>query len=78
MKKSDGVEDIVSWMKEQIKEQKKAVDEAKKYVRAFGCYEDCGDSYRSDLAAEEAKLNVMVAWKISTEKYMKKLRHEGN
>lgn len=75
--KSEGVKDIVEWMKEQIKLQKLEVDEASKRQRTFGMFEDCGASYDSAAAAEKAKLDVMVSWKISTEKYMKKLRHQG-
>lgn len=75
--KSEGVKDIVKWMEEQIKVQKASVEDAKRSVRAFGMYEDCGSSYYEQLAVEEGKLNAMVSWKISTEKYMKKLRHQG-
>lgn len=31
----------------------------------------------SDMGAEPAVLDQMIAWKISTEKYMKKLQHNG-
>ena len=65
MSKSDGVADIVKWMEGQIKEQKKRLDEV-------------SHIYDASRFEEQTRLNVMVSWKISTEKYMKKLRHEGN
>jgi hypothetical protein len=60
--KSEGVRDIVKWMEQQIKEKKK---EMKDYIG----WEDMGN--------KQSELDQMISWKISTEKYMKKLQHQG-
>lgn len=60
--KSEGVRDIVKWMDQQIKDKK---NQMKDY------------DVWSDMGAEAAVLDQMIAWKISTEKYMKKLQHNG-
>ncbi|MGL4583645.1 MAG: hypothetical protein ACRCVU_11775 [Flavobacterium sp.] len=75
--KSEGVRDIVKWMQEKIKEQKLNVQQAVKDVSHLGHFEDCGDYYHSKLNKEQAILVMMVSWKASTEKYMKKLQHNG-
>ena len=75
--KADGVSDIVKWMDEQLKAQTKAVESARKDRASFGMYEDCGEFYVTRVYEEEARLATMLSWKISTEKYMKKLRHEA-
>lgn len=61
--KSDGVKDVVKWMEEQIKLKKASM----------------GKDYSAwdDLGVGQSELAVMVSWKISTEKYMKKLKHNG-
>ncbi len=74
--KSEGVKDIVKWLEGQIKEQKAVVERAERDNRSLGMYEDCGDYYRENLAVARAKMDTLVSVKISTEKYMKKLRHE--
>ena len=75
-RKSDGVQDIVRWLEQRCKELKAEVEAAEKNVRAFGMYEDCGPGYYEQLAEAKAELRQAVSIKISTEKYMKKLRHE--
>ena len=60
--KSEGVKDIVKWMEDQIKDKKESMEN-------YSVWDDMG------LAASE--LNVMISWKVSTEKYMKKLKHQG-
>lgn len=60
--KSEGVRDVVKWMEKQIKDKR---NQMKDY-----------DPW-SYMGAEDAILNQMIAWKISTEKYMKKLQHNG-
>ena len=60
--KSEGVRDIVKWMEQQIKEKKQ---EMKDYV-GWG-----------DMGNKQSELDQMISWKISTEKYMKKLKHQG-
>ena len=75
MSKSDGVADIVKWMEAQIKEQKKRLDEANS---KHSCIQEVGDFFDACKREEAVRMETMVSWKISTEKYMKKLRHEGN
>ena len=74
--KSEGVKDIVKWLEGQINEQKAEIERAERENRSYGMYEDCGDFYREKLVEARTKLNTLVSVKISTEKYMKKLRHE--
>lgn len=70
MKASDVLKDQVKWLKERCKAIN--VEIATNSREFSGWY---GDTYGDNL---KAKLNECVAIKISTEKYMKKLRHEGN
>ena len=60
--KSEGVKDIVEWMEDRIKDKKESMEN-------YSVWDDMG------LAASE--LNVMISWKVSTEKYMKKLKYQG-
>lgn len=60
--KSDGVKDILEWMEKEIKEHKKGM---------------VGYSGWDDYAHKQVELDLMIKWKISTEKYMKKLKHQG-
>jgi hypothetical protein len=73
-KKSDGVQDMVRWMNEQIKIQRERVLEAK---NASSFSYDQGESIDRRREEETTRLRTMVEWKISTEKYMKKLRHQA-
>ena len=75
--KSEGVKDIVQWLEEQCKKAKLEVENAKTDKRNFGMYEDCGEFYETELLLAEKHLKTLVQVKISTEKYMKKLRHQG-
>lgn len=75
--KSEGVKDVVKWMEEQIKSQNVIVKAAEKDRLNFGMYEDCGDHYETSVRVQEAVLSQMISWKISTEKYMKKIKHNG-
>lgn len=75
--KSEGVKDIVKWLEEQCKEAKKDMLQAKEDKRQFGIFEDCGEFYETEYLLAEKKLETLVQVKISTEKYMKKLRHQG-
>jgi hypothetical protein len=81
--KSDGVRDVFKWMEKQCKEQKERVNLAeKKYneTKRFCQFEDeeciLVDA-KIDLEREKAKLDALVKSKISIEKYMKKLKHQG-
>jgi predicted RNase H-like nuclease (RuvC/YqgF family) len=75
--KSEGVKDIVEWLEDKCKEAKAKVEAAERSNRALGMYEDCGDFYRENLIEARARLSTLVEVKIGAEKYMKKLRHEG-
>lgn len=74
MKKSDGVFEVVEWMKAELKKQKAVVDEANKHHSSIATVGDFYDECRRE---EEIRLRTMVSWMVSTEKYAKKLRHEG-
>jgi hypothetical protein len=70
MKASDVLKVQVKWLKERCKSIKKEIDENNKNKSIW--YEDYyGDKLK-------AALDECVAIKISTEKYMKKLRHQEN
>lgn len=60
--KSEGVKDIVEWMNKEIKAKQEK-------MKDYSAWDDYG--------AAGAELAQMVKWKISTEKYMKKLKHQG-
>lgn len=70
------LKDMVVWMEDQLKAQKREVLSARQDVSSFGVFSDCGDSYRERLQYEEGKLAGMVRFKQATEKYIKKLQHE--
>lgn len=75
--KSDGVKDVVKWLEEECKKAKKDIEQAREDKRSFGIFEDCGEFYETELLLAEQRLKTLVQVKISTEKYMKKLRHQG-
>lgn len=81
--KSDGVEDIYKWLKDKCKEQKAKVQMAEKEYEETKktCYfedEQCLiDSAKMNVETTKARLNAFVEVKIGVEKYMKKLRYEG-
>lgn len=81
--KSDGVEDVFKWLKNKCKEEKKKVQIAEKEYEETKrtCYfedEQCLiDSAEIDMERAKARLSAMVEVKIGVEKYMKKLRYEG-
>lgn len=60
--KSEGVKDIVEWMKQEIKAKQQDIKDYPGF---------------NDYGVMHAELAQMVKWKISTEKYMKKLKHQG-
>lgn len=70
MKASDVLKQQVKWLKERCKTIKKEID--KNNINKSMWYED----YYGDRL--KAQLDECVAIKISTEKFMKKLRHEEN
>lgn len=78
--KSDGVEDVFKWMEGKCKEQKKVLE----FTEAR--YEEVKRDYMSEEALYDAKadvrcarerLNAYVDIKAGVEKYMKKLRYQG-
>ena len=82
--KSEGVKDVFKWLETECKQQKKKVDNAEKaYLKSkeeWGMYEDTQclvDSAERNLERAIERLNTLVDVKISVEKYMKKLRHQG-
>ena len=82
--KSDGVEDIFKWMKDKCKEQKQVVEQSRKNLeketKEWSGFDDTQcfiDAAKVNLEREEAKLAAFVEVKIGVEKYMKKLRHQG-
>ena len=70
--KSDGVEDIFHWLEQKCKNQKKIVDELEDERHSHW-----GFLVEDDLELAQVRLQVMVDIKIGVEKYMKKLRHQG-
>ena len=80
--KSDGVQDIFTWLKTKCKEENTKVQIAEEeYEEAKRTYhfedEQCLiDSAERNVEIAKARLNAIVEVKIGVEKYMKKLRHE--
>lgn len=83
-KKSDGVKDVFKWLKKKCKEQKQEVikaqnefEEAKKQWSGFDDTQCIIDGAEINLARAEERLRAYVDIKIGVEKYMKKLKHQG-
>ena len=72
--KSDGVKDVFKWLEQKCKDQKKVVDDLEEQGRG-----PWGFLYRDseELIREKERLKAYVDIKIGVEKYMKKLRHQG-
>lgn len=70
-KPSDVVRDHFKWLQQRCKDLKKDLDEHK--ASRSGWWYD-SDPYGDNL---QSRLDECVRIKVSTEKYMKKLRHEG-
>lgn len=68
--KSDGVKDVLKLIEKRCKELNKQIDDEKRGYDSW--YSD--DAY---LRVLKVRLDECVALKISTEKYMKKLRYQG-
>ena len=72
MKASEALKSHVKWLNDRCKSLKKELDEH--ISESSGWWYD-SDPYGDDL---KSRLDECVRIKVSTEKYMKKLRHEGN
>lgn len=68
-KKSDGVKDILEWLETRCKVLKQELEESKKNRNLFQ------DTYFLD--QDETRLQEAVNIKVSVEKYMKRLKHQG-
>jgi hypothetical protein len=81
--KSDGVKDVFKWIEQKCKEQKKIVDTAEEERRAnigWRLFEDTQCLYDDadlELKLANERLKTLVEVKIGVEKYMKKLKHNG-
>lgn len=73
--KSEGVKDVVKWLEEECKKAKKNVEYCKSERK--GCHYTMFDYYEENIKIAEARLDELVRVKKSTEKYMKKLRYQG-
>lgn len=73
--KSEGVKDIFKWLEAECKKAKINLDNAKEERKKSDSY--MHDWLDTDIKIAEAELAVLVRVKKSTEKYMKKLSHEG-
>ena len=72
--KSDGVQDVFKWLEQKCKDQKKVVNKLEDL-----CHGPWGFLYRDseELLVAKERLQAYVDIKIGVEKYMKKLRHQG-
>lgn len=81
--KSEGVEDIFKWLKDKCKEEKAKVQAAEKEYeeKKRTCHfedEQCLINFaQMNVEVAKARLSAFVETKIGVEKYMKKLKHEG-
>lgn len=81
--KSNGVRDVFIWLEQKCKEQKRLVDKAEEYKKAnqhWVFFDDTRcivDDANINLALAKERLQAYVDIKISVEKYMKKLKHQG-
>ena len=82
--KSEGVKDVFKWLDKKCKAQKLAVQKAEEQLkedkRQWSCFEDTQciiDASEMDLVRAKERLQAYVDIKIGVEKYMRKLRHQG-
>lgn len=81
--KSDGVEDVFKWLEKKCKEAKENVKKAEKNyenTRKTCWFEDelcLIYSAKTEVDIAEARLDTLVEVKRGVEKYMKKLRYDG-
>ena len=81
--KSEGVKDIFKWLDKKCKEQKLVVERAEQnyqYIKKQCYFEDeqcLIDSAEMELKCAKERLSAYVDIKIGVEKYMKKLRYQG-
>ena len=81
--KSDGVEDVFKWLKKKCKEAKENVKKAEENyenTRKTCWFEDelcLIDSTKTEVEIAETRLDTLVEVKRGVEKYMKKLRYDG-
>ncbi len=81
--KSEGVKDVFKWLDEKCKEQKIVIEKAEQNFQDTkkSCYfedEMCLiDSAEMELERAKEKLRAYVDIKIGVEKYMRKLKHQG-
>ena len=74
--KSEGVKDVVKWLRKEIRKAKKELESAKKDRAEFSMYEDCGDSYEGNVIEAQSALDTLIRIKIKTERYAKKLKYQ--
>lgn len=65
--KSEGVMDVVVWLKKEVRKAKKELDSVKKEF----------SDYDISVIEAQANLNALVRVKIKTERYAKKLKYQG-
>lgn len=82
--KSEGVKDVFKWLDKKCKEQKKNVERAEEYYqqskRQWSGFNDTQciiDGAEIDLERAKERLQAYVDIKVSVEKYMRKLKHQG-
>ncbi|WNA15750.1 hypothetical protein XaC1_107 [Xanthomonas phage XaC1] len=73
--KSEGVKDIVVWLENECKKAKAKVLQAK--AERKDSHWLSHEYLDKQIEIAEAELDTLVRVKISTEKYMRKLRHEA-
>ncbi len=64
--KSEGVMDVVVWLKKEVRKAKKELDSVKKEF----------SDYDISVIEAQANLNALVRVKIKTERYAKKLKYQ--
>lgn len=64
--KSEGVMDVVVWLKKEVRKAKKELDSVKKEF----------SDYDISVIEAQANLNALVRVKIQTERYAKKLKYQ--
>lgn len=82
--KSEGVKDVFKWLDKKCKEQKIVVEKAEQNfqdTKRSYYFEDeqcLIDSAEIELERAKERLSAYVDIKIGVEKYMRKLRHQGD
>jgi len=71
--KIEGVKDCLKIVREEIKTAKKELEIAENDCRAYGSFDDCSDSFRTECVRKQQHLDSLIQMKIKLENTLKNL-----